>query len=333
MNILEGIFLCLFFGFVPMFLFALIVYWLDRYEKEPVILLGLVFLWGAIVAAGAAFIINTILGIGVYLFTGSETATELTTGSLFAPIIEESLKGFAVLVIFLLFRKELDSVLDGIVYAAIAALGFAATENAYYIFTYGYMEKGLQGTLWLVLVRVILVGWQHPFYTSFTGIGLAIARLNRSVAVKIIAPLLGFLLAIFTHSVHNTLASLLGGMGGLAATTFFDWSGWLVMFVFILWALHREQRWIMQYLREEVALGIISPAQYRTACSAWAQSAARVVSLFSGRFSATNRFYQLTGELAHKKQQLASLGEEGGNSAIIQRLRTELARLAPAAST
>ena len=33
----------LFFGFVPMFLFAAFVYWLDRYEKEPKLLLGAAF--------------------------------------------------------------------------------------------------------------------------------------------------------------------------------------------------------------------------------------------------------------------------------------------------
>ncbi len=331
MIILAGILFALFFGFMPMFLFALLVYWLDRYEKEPAILLGLVFLWGAIFAAGAAFVVNTLLGLGVYIFTGSETATELTTGSLFAPLVEESLKGLAVLAIFLLFRHEFDSILDGIVYAGITALGFAATENSYYIFSYGYQENGLQGALWLVVVRVLLVGWQHPFYTAFTGIGLAIARLNRYRAVKIIAPALGFFVSIFMHSLHNTLASLFNGMAGLATVTLLDWSGWFLMFLFILWAIYREQRWITIHLREEVALGVISPAQYRTACSAWAQSIARLTSLFSGRYGATNRFYHLTAELAHKKQQFASLGEEGGNTAIIQRLRGELIRLAPQA--
>jgi pyridoxal phosphate-dependent aminotransferase EpsN len=42
----------LFFGFVPMFFFAALVYWLDRYEKEPKILLGATFFWGVVIAAG-----------------------------------------------------------------------------------------------------------------------------------------------------------------------------------------------------------------------------------------------------------------------------------------
>jgi hypothetical protein len=35
-----------FFGFVPMFLFAAFVNWLDRYEKEPKLLLGAAFVLG-----------------------------------------------------------------------------------------------------------------------------------------------------------------------------------------------------------------------------------------------------------------------------------------------
>jgi mannose/fructose/N-acetylgalactosamine-specific phosphotransferase system component IID len=56
----------LFFGFIPMFFFAIILYWLDRYEKEPKILLGTVFIWGVVVASAGAFLINTVLGLGVY---------------------------------------------------------------------------------------------------------------------------------------------------------------------------------------------------------------------------------------------------------------------------
>ena len=148
-----GLFLSLFFGFIPMLLFAGILYWLDRYEKEPRLLLAAAFVWGALISAGVAFVVNTVLGMGVYAVTGSAMLTELATGSLVAPPVEESLKGLAVLLIFLIFRSEFDSVLDGIVYAGITALGFAATENAYYIYNYGYLEGGYEGLLWLVFVR------------------------------------------------------------------------------------------------------------------------------------------------------------------------------------
>jgi RsiW-degrading membrane proteinase PrsW (M82 family) len=165
-----GFLFSLFFGFIPVFIFAWILYWLDRYEKEPKVLLGAVFLWGAIVAAGLAYVVNTSLSVGIYLFTESEAATDLTTGTLIAPVVEEILKGLAVLVVFLVARHEFDSILDGIVYAGIVALGFAATENTLYIYRDGYLENGFAGLLSGLHPRV-LVGWQHPFYTAFIGIG------------------------------------------------------------------------------------------------------------------------------------------------------------------
>jgi RsiW-degrading membrane proteinase PrsW (M82 family) len=322
-----GILLSLFFGFAPMFLFAAFVYWLDRYEKEPKLLLGVVFFWGAVIAAGAAFLINTVLGMGIYLFTGSETATDLTTASLIAPIVEESFKGIAVLIVFLVFHSEFDSLLDGFVYAAVVALGFAATENAYYIYQYGFAEGGISGLMGMVFVRVILVGWQHPFYTAFTGVGLALARLNRSTLVKVIAPTAGWGLAVFTHSVHNTLASLLNGSEGLVFGTIVDWTGWFFMFLVILWAIYRDKTAIRKYLQEEVSLGLITPLQYKTACSAWAMNQARLGALLSGHYRATDRFYQTCAELAHKKNQLSRIGDEKGNQATIERLRAELGRL------
>src|SRR4030095_16421580 len=123
----------LFFGFVPMFLYAAFINWLDRYEKEakvllragfvwglvvaaggavingldryekePKLLLGAAFVWGMVIAAGGAFILNTAFGIGIYALTGSEGAAEFGTTSIVAPIIEEGLKGLAVLVVFLI---------------------------------------------------------------------------------------------------------------------------------------------------------------------------------------------------------------------------------------
>ncbi len=317
----------LFFGFVPMFFFAYILYWTDRYEREPKILLGAVFFWGVAIAAGGAFVINTVLGMGVYIFTGSESATDLATGSIIAPIVEESLKGLAVLIVFLIFRREFDSILDGVVYAGIVALGFAATENTHYIYNMGYLDGGWSRLWFLVFVRVILVGWQHPFYTAFTGIGLAKARLSRSPLVKILAPLLGFGVAMFTHAFHNTFASLTGGLSGLVLGTAIDWTGWFFMFLFILWALAGERKLMKLHLREEYDLNLLTAEQYSTAISAGKQSAARFRALTSGQYAATNRFYKICGELAHKKNQFHKLGNERNNMEIIQKYRTELATL------
>jgi RsiW-degrading membrane proteinase PrsW (M82 family) len=322
-----GLILSILFGFGPMLFYAWVLYWLDRFEKEPKVLFGFVFTWGALVSATLAFLVNTVVGMGVYYVTGSETATDIVTGSLVAPLVEETLKGLAVLLVFFIFRQEFDSTLDGIVYAGITALGFAASENAYYIYNYGYLNGGYEGLIELVFVRTVLVGWQHPFYTAFIGIGLAMARFRRGFGRQMLFLVLGWGFAVTTHAAHNTIASLVYGPGGIVFGTLLDWSGWFFMFLFILWVIHREKQGIKKYLREEVVLGILTTQQYQTACSAWAQNQARVMALFSGKYRVTQRFYALTAELAYKKEQFDRMGEERGNTRIISELRGNIKRL------
>jgi protease PrsW len=314
----------LLFAFVPTFFMAAIIYWLDRYEKEPLVLLGAAFFWGAVIAAGGAFLINTIFGLGIYALTGSGDVADQATASLVAPFVEEGLKGLAVLLVFLFFRTEFDSILDGIIYASITALGFAATENVLYIYGHGYLDGGWSGLWQVVIVRDLIVAWQHPFFTAFTGIGLAIARMNRSMLVKIIAVPMGYATSVFTHAFHNSFSALIGGMAGFAVGSLIDWFGWFFMALFILFMISRERRLLQDQLREEVASGTISNAQYRRALSPLTMSLA-----FLQGGATASRFYQVCGELAHKKEQLLKLGDERGNAAIVQSLRTELATLAP----
>ena len=319
-----------FFGFVPMFLSAAFVNWLDRYEKEPKILLSGAFLWGVVIAGGGAYILNSIFGLGIYVLTGSEGAAEFGTTSIVAPIIEEGLKGLAVLAVFLMFYKEFDSMLDGIVYAGITAMGFAAIENVLYIYRNGFQEGGWEGFWTLVFIRVLLVGWMHPFFTAFTGIGLAIARLNPNALVKLIAVPVGYTVAVMTHAFHNTFSSLIGGGGGFLLGLLADYLGYAMMLAFIIWMIIHERNILKRQLVEEVRNGLISPQQYDSAISFF-RTNTLLSALTSGTFRQTTRFYQVCGELAHKKEQLVRLGEERGNSSTITQLRGELVQLAPRA--
>lgn len=317
----------LLFGFVPMFLFGLFVYWLDRYEKEPKALLGAAFFWGVIIAGGGAFIINTILGIGVYVVTNSDAATNFATASIIAPIVEETLKGLAVAVVFFMFRKEFDSVLDGIIYGSMVGLGFSAIENTLYIYRNGYLEGGWEGLFALAFIRVILVGWMHACFTAFTGIGFALARVNKNVLIKFGAPIFGLAIAITVHAFHNTFGSVVGsgGLDSLGLTVLADMVGYSFMVGLIIWTIIHERNVVKKQLLGEVSSGLISQAQYQKVLSPITLTTAGL----SGR--ATSKFYHLLGELAHKKDQLERHGDESGNSAIIEKLRAELANLAPQA--
>ena len=321
-----GLVLSIVLGFVPMFFLAGIMYWLDRYEKEPRWLLSGAFIWGAVIAVIGALVLQLAAGEVMLAITGSELLEEIAGASLFAPITEEILKGMAVFLIFLFFRKEFDSVLDGIVYASVTALGFAATEDALYYFG-AYLEGGMGSMFFLFFLRFVIFGWQHAFFTSFVGIGLAVTRQSRDGLVKILAPLIGLGMAIFVHSLHNSILTLVPGFGGLAVAVAVAWFGWLLMFVFVVFTVAREKQWLAEHLREEVQLGTITPRQYQMASAIFGQTQARFAALVGGRYRATDRFLQLCGELTHKKRQYATLGDESGNAAIIAGLRAQIRQI------
>jgi hypothetical protein len=170
----------------------------------------------------------------------------------------------------------------------------------------------------------------HPFFTAFTGIGLAIARMTRSVLVKLIAVPTGYAIAVVAHAFHNTFSGLIGGVQGLLAGTFADYLGYTAMLIFVIWMIVYERNILKKHLHDELASGLISPGQYQSATSFF-QTNAHISALTSGTFRSTARFYQVCGELAHKKEQLAKMGEENGNTKIIEKLRAELMQLAPQA--
>jgi len=179
--------------------------------------------------------------------------------------------------------------------------------------------------LWsMVIIRDVIVAWQHPFFTAFTGIGLAVARINRNMIIKVLAAPFGYGLAVFAHAFHNSFGAWIGGFPGLALGSLIDWSGWIIMFIFIVMMITREHNILKRQLSEEVAAGIITDGQYRRALSPLTAS----IALFLGGFTAS-RFYQACGELALKKDQLQKMGDEGGNQRIIDSLRDELANLSP----
>lgn len=100
--------------------------WLDRFEPEPPWLLARTFLWGAGIATGISGIANT---------TVAEILGRTAAIVASAPLVEEALKGVAVLWVFRHHREHLQGVKDGIVYALFVGLGFSVLENTNYYFT------------------------------------------------------------------------------------------------------------------------------------------------------------------------------------------------------
>jgi protease PrsW len=310
---------------IPTLFYAGLIYWVDRYEKEPLWLLSAAFLWGAVPSIIFAFVINTVASVGPYLLLDSASA-ELVAASFIAPPVEETLKGLALLAILVFARHEIDSPLDGIIYGAMVGMGFAMVENVYY-FVNVYSQGGTEAWTVNIFLRAVVFGLNHALFTSVTGLGLAVGHLARRRLVRYGAPVAGWLAAIFLHFVHNLSASL-GGLLCLVALLS-DYIGIFLIFLIIVWALVQEGQWIKEQLADEVGQGTLTARQYAIAGSSLSRLAFRFDRLsnqgYRG-FRNSDRFYHKASELAYRKRHFARHQDPRDEKAAA-RLRAEVSGL------
>ncbi|MFQ5399101.1 MAG: PrsW family intramembrane metalloprotease [Anaerolineae bacterium] len=311
---------------IPTMFYVSLIYWVDRYEKEPWWLLAAAFLWGAIPSIIIALLFNTLFSLPVYLLAGEVTGDALTA-SFIAPPVEESVKGMALLGILLLWRHEIDSPLDGIIYGAMVGMGFAMVENvAYFVTVFG--EGGAEAWGINIFMRAIIFGLNHALFTSMTGLGIAAARLTVRSAARFVLPFAGWMTAVLLHFLHNFSLSFNNTLCFVALIS--DWGGvWLTLAI-IFWALLQERRWMRRYLAEEVRSGYLTVSQYETASSA-SRAWRNFNVLLSQGVSAywrTARFYYRCSELAYKKHHF-SLFQDEKSKHLIEKLRREVVALSP----
>jgi RsiW-degrading membrane proteinase PrsW (M82 family) len=192
---------------------VLLVRFIDLYEREPIGLVAIMFLWGAI---GAAIIASA----GNSALEGElPKDVDVVYGPLIsAPVIEEVAKGLALLVAFFASRWayrrfglfEFDGVTDGIVYGAAIGIGFAFTEDLFYFFREARLS-GVGDALDVFVDRRDFFGpatLRHGIWTATFGAGLGLATHSRRWYAKLGWPALGLLLAMLMHAVNNGLTPI-----------------------------------------------------------------------------------------------------------------------------
>src|SRR5690349_14558785 len=111
-------------GIIPMLIYPMFLYWLDRYEKEPLPLVMSAFLWGFVPAAIFSLLSQFLLDVPLYLLDVNPAAADLFATVITAPITEEIFKGMAVMLIYFVWRRQFDGVVDGIIYGGLVGFGF-----------------------------------------------------------------------------------------------------------------------------------------------------------------------------------------------------------------
>ena len=195
--------------------YGLLLLWLDRNEPEPLTLIFTAFLWGACVSTVISGEVNSGVAQLTYNMTGDPFISDFMTASFSAPFIEEITKGFAVLLLFMCFRKEFDNVLDGVIYGAIIGLGFAWFENITYYMN-AAADGGMSGMLQNAWARGVVSasGGSHAAYTGLTGLGFGLVRVIRRGFIRWTLPPLFLALSMFAHFAWNTFVGPLVYIAG-----------------------------------------------------------------------------------------------------------------------
>jgi len=188
---------------LPASFVALTVWYWDPTTREPFELVAITFLLSMVFASFAA-VVNTVLAPGFQVLGG--VGVVLYFFLVVGPI-EETVKWLAIRV-RAYHSDAFRTVIDGVVYGAVAGLGFAAIENFVYI-TGSAVETapaGASGQLEyaaLTAAARAFVGPGHIVFSAWAGFYLGLAKFNPDnwapIAVK------GLLIAAFIHGLYNTM--------------------------------------------------------------------------------------------------------------------------------
>ncbi|WP_455360733.1 PrsW family intramembrane metalloprotease [Streptomyces sp. SYSU K21746] len=263
--------------------------WLDRVEPGPWTNLVFAFAWGAFAAALVAIVANSFATRWLAMATADPAGADHLGATVIAPVVEESAKAAAVLLVFVFRGRDFTGIVDGVVIAGFTATGFAFTENILYLGNaFGEdLETGGSGltsmTAATFFVRIVMSPFAHPLFTVLTGIGFGAAAMAAEGRRprRIVLPLLGLGLAMLMHALWN-------GSSAYGEHAFYLVYGAFMVPVFGLltwlavWTRQGELRTVADELPAYAAAGWLGPAEPPALSSMRARGVARGMAARTG---------------------------------------------------
>ncbi len=210
-----------FLSFLPPLIYTIWIRNTERCHRQQWISILMCFLWGSTIAVLAALVFEYILQIPLESSASLAGLTPFITVVVIAPIVEEFTKPLALRLRSV--RSQLTEMEDGLIYGAVAGLGFSATENLLY--GYSFLTEGFISFLILMAMRSVGGCLLHASATSLTGYGFGKTVLKKSSFFGVLPY---YLLAIFMHGFYNFLVSY---------ETLGVFSGLILAFLFVIVAI------------------------------------------------------------------------------------------------
>ncbi|MFF2654833.1 PrsW family intramembrane metalloprotease [Streptomyces sp. NPDC058045] len=263
----EGFLVGLGLSVLPVPLLIASFRWLDRVDPGPWRILLFAFSWGACAAALIAIVANSFATHWIATATADPSRAGTWGTTVIAPVVEESAKATAVLLVFLFRRRHFAGVVDGAVIAGLSASGFAFTENVLYLGTAFGSDRltgdsGLSSlTAATFFVRIVMSPFAHPLFTVLTGIGFGLAAASaRSLPRRLLPPAAGLLLAMGLHAAWNSSPKL-GDYGFVAVYAALMVPVFAVVTWLVVWTRQRELRTVRTELPAYTRAGWLGPQE------------------------------------------------------------------------
>lgn len=174
----------------PIFVIILYIYYKDKYEKEPKRLLFYNFLLGAIVSILITTVLYYIINFILPLHDHASVIQQFIKAFFVVGLTEEFSK-YIIVRYYAQPNKAFNEPFDGIVYAVMVSMGFAATENIFYVLESGYQTA---------LLRAFTAVPAHATFGILMGYYMGKAKFsNRKTALN----LTGLLLAVTFHGAYD----------------------------------------------------------------------------------------------------------------------------------
>ena len=244
-------------GVLPMVLYTVVLWWLDCWEREPLALILVHFFLGmGPTVFLVVWIYPTALSWVTYYAIPEGTNLELYATSVVSPVLEEFIKAIGVLSLFLIFRREWNSLLDGVIYGAIIGFGFAAVENTIYFHAIARAQPNAFAAV--VVWRALLFGFNHAMFASVFAWGLAYANCCSKGWSRPFVPICLFFIACFLHMAHNWLS--IQGAIGTNDSLQMNAAGVLFMSFLGIYCWKKQLTCFDRTLNEEVHMGTFNQA-------------------------------------------------------------------------
>lgn len=177
----------------PTLSLAFFIYMADRYDKKPLKWLLLAFLLGAVVIVLPVLYENLIERFGIYVDPRSKVRT--TAYAFYGVGFGEEISKFLILRLFFFKKKFNNEPINAIVYAVMVGMGFASTENIYYIYASDTREI-------TAIIRALTAIPAHAFFGIIMGYFMGQAKFTYSFKrTRLVA--IGVILAMLIHGIYD----------------------------------------------------------------------------------------------------------------------------------